>query len=312
MKKISKIICVILVLLLLCSCAKQNDNTSEASTTAETTAFTPQENEAEPQTIPEAEPQTTATRENETIKWDDSWQYAEFSKIHTDFATLYRSKSSELKNKVICINAGHGTKGGYNVKTQCHPDGSAKVTGGSTAKGETTAYAVAGGTSLLDGTEEADATLSLALVTRDKLLEAGYDVLMVREDDDAQLDNIARTVMANENSDCHIALHYDSTESDKGLFYIGVPDVKSYKAMEPVASHYTEHKALGEAIVKSEREAGIKIFSDGYMNLDLTQTSYSTVPSIDLEVGDRASDHSDEQLTKIANAIVNGLNEYYA
>ena len=38
------------------------------------------------------------------------------------------------------------------------------------------------------------------------------------------LDNIARTVFANNNADYHIALHYDSTSSNKGAFYISVPN----------------------------------------------------------------------------------------
>lgn len=38
------------------------------------------------------------------------------------------------KNKTVCVNAGHGTKGGESVKTLCHPDGSSKVTGGSTSQ----------------------------------------------------------------------------------------------------------------------------------------------------------------------------------
>ena len=43
---------------------------------------------------------------------------------------------------------------------------------------------------------------------------------MIRDSEDVQLDNIARTVMANENANCHVAIHYDSTESDKGAFFI--------------------------------------------------------------------------------------------
>ena len=54
------------------------------------------------------------------------------------------------------------------------------------------------------------------MTVKKQLLKEGYNVLMVRESDDAQLDNIARTVFANNNADYHIALHYDSTSSNKG------------------------------------------------------------------------------------------------
>ena len=39
------------------------------------------------------------------------------------------------------------------------------------------------------------------------------------------------------------------------------------------------------------------------MALDLTQTSYSTIPSVDIEVGDRDSNTSDKSLNKIAKGL---------
>lgn len=250
--------------------------------------------------------------ESEMLSWDETWEYAEYSAIHTDTATLYYSQVSERKDKIICINAGHGTSGGSSKMTLCHPDGSAKVTGGSTAKGATEAVCVSSGTTMKDGTPEADVTLMLALVVKDCLLENGYDVLMVRENDNTQLDNIARTVIANTYADCHISLHYDSTETDKGLFYISVPDVASYRAMEPVASMWEEHIRLGEALLTGMTAQDVKIYGSGAMAIDLTQTSYSTIPSVDLEVGDRASDYSDAQLQKLAAGISLGLDAFFS
>lgn len=68
---------------------------------------------------------------------------------------------------------------------------------------------------------------------KDKLLAEGYDVVMIREEEDVQLDNVARTVIANNTADIHISLHWDSTTSDKGCFFMSVPDHRSYRAMEP-------------------------------------------------------------------------------
>lgn len=244
-----------------------------------------------------------------TLSWDSGWQYADYSKIHTSDVTLYRSLHEG--RPIICVNAGHGTSGGSSVKTQCHPDGSPKVTGGSTGAGATMATAVASGTTMVDGTAEAVVTLKLALILRDQLLDAGFSVLMIRDSEDVQLDNIARTVFANNNADCHIALHYDSTTNDKGAYYMSVPEVASYKAMEPVASHWQEHNALGESLITGLRSNDVKIFSNGSMGMDLTQTSYSTVPSIDIEVGDRGSDYSEGTLTKIAAGLVAGVKDYF-
>lgn len=245
------------------------------------------------------------------VRLDPSWQYADFSKINSGAAILYRSQAENRKGKTICVNAGHGTQGGSSVKTLCHPDGSPKVTSGTTSAGATSAVAVSGGMTFADGTPEYKVTVALARILKDKLLAKGYDVLMIREGDDVQLDNIARTVIANNASDCHIALHWDSTESDKGAFYMCVPSNESYRNMEPVKSHWQEHNALGESLIGGLKSAGVKIFSSGSMEMDLTQTSFSTVPSIDIELGDKVSDHSEGTLSNLADGLAAGVDQFF-
>lgn len=246
-----------------------------------------------------------------TVSLTDDLKYAEESKIHSDSANLYTNNNSNKKNITICVNAGHGTSGGESVRTKCHPDGTAKVTGGSTAEGSTTATAVASGMTFTNGTEERVVTLSMALIFKDVLLANGYNVLMIREVDDVQLDNIARTVLANSYANCHIALHWDDTTSDKGAYYMKVPSVDSYKAMEPVSFTWEKSDALGEALIDGLDSQGVKIFGDRHVEQDLTQTSYSSVPSIDIELGDRVSDTSEENLIKIAAGLLKGVSDYY-
>lgn len=264
----------------------------------------------EPQTQPAVQAGGGAASAGE-VKLDSTWKYADFSKINSGSAYLYRSEASDRKGITVCVNAGHGTSGGSSVKTKCHPDGTAKVTGGTTGAGATEAVAVSGGMTFSDGTAEAKVTLAMAKKLKDKLLAAGYDVLMIRESDDVQLDNVARTVIANNMADCHIALHWDSTTSDKGAFYMSVPNVSSYRSMEPVKSNWEKHNALGESLVAGLKDAGVKIFSGGSMEMDLTQTSFSTVPSIDIELGDKNSDHSDATLDTLAKGLLDGVNRYF-
>ncbi len=104
-----------------------------------------------------------------------------------------------------------------------------------------------------DGTPESSVTLRMAQILKDKLLAAGYDVLMVRDGSDVQLDNVARTVICNNAADCHIALHWDGDglSYDKGCFYISVPG--GIKGMEPVASHWQQHDALGASDRRTAR-----------------------------------------------------------
>ena len=48
------------------------------------------------------------------------------------------------------------------------------------------------------------------------------------------------------------------------------------------------------------------------MEMDLTQTSYSKVPSIDIELGDKTSDHSDEALAVLSKGLCDGIDLYFA
>ncbi len=247
------------------------------------------------------------------ITLNPDWEYADHSKINTGAAVLYRApEKSGRKGIIIGVNAGHGTAGGSKVKTLCHPDGSAKTTGGSTAAGATEALAVSGGMTFQDGTPERTVTLQMAQILRDKLLASGYDVLMLRDGEDVQLDNVARTVISNNVADCHIALHWDSGDGkdyDKGCFYISVPE--ALRSMEPVASYWQQHDALGADLVEGLRGQGAIIYGKGNMSIDLTQTSYSTIPSVDMELGNAYSDHSDTVLDQLAEGLLQGINVYF-
>lgn len=286
---------------------------ASSETAKETVPETSQEAVKETASAAPASAQAAATETStpgvSQINLNPDWPYASFSVIHSGSAVLYRAGQNR-KNVVIGVNAGHGTQGGSSVKALCHPDGTPKVTGGTTASGATKAVAVSSGMTFADGTPESTVTLSMAQVLRSELLNRGYDVLMLRDGSDVQLDNIARTVIANNTASMHIALHWDSTSSDKGAFYMGVPDVASYKAMEPVASHWKNHEALGAALIQGLKGKQVKIFSDGRMPMDLTQTSYSTIPSIDIELGDKTSDHSQPTLEKLSKGLADGIDAF--
>ena len=249
----------------------------------------------------------------ETVAFDPTWQYAESAKITSGTATLYRVTAQNAKHKVVCINAGHGTKGGEDVKVPCHPDGTPKIVSGTTSAGATEAKAVSAGTTFLDGTPEPVGTLKAAMATKKVLLDNGYDVLMIRESDDVQLDNLARTLIANNIADCHIAIHYDAniTTRDAGVFFCSIPDDESYKNMEPVKTWWQEHMKLGNACVDGLVEAGLNRKGTGLVDMDLTQTSFSTIPSIDLEVGNQVSLLTDTRMSMIARGILIGVDRYF-
>lgn len=244
------------------------------------------------------------------IGLNSSWDYASFSVINSGKAVFYAAKANR-KGKVIAVNAGHGTEGGAAVKTYCHPDKTPKLTGGTTKAGAVKAAAVSGGMTFADGTPEKTVTLRMAQILKEKLLAAGYDVLMLRDAADVQLDNVARTVIANHTADAHIALHWDGDglSKAKGCFYMSVPD--GLKQMAPVASHWQQHEALGDALIGGLKAQGLAIWGSNPLDMDLTQTAYSTIPSVDIELGNQHSAHDDATLQKEAEGLLAGINAYF-
>ena len=245
----------------------------------------------------------------ENVGLSSGMRFAEFSKINSGTAILYRNTNGAHGDIVVCVNAGHGTRGGGSVKTLSHPDGTGKVTGGSNPNGAVYSTAVSSGMEFADGTDEHVITLREAKLLRAKLLARGYSVLMIREESDVQLDNIARTVLANNYANCHVAIHWDSSTSDKGAFYMSVPDGLKY--LDPVSSTWQKSEAFGEALIGGLRGRGVKIFGSGSMDMDLTQTSYSSVPSVDIELGDKVSDHSSAALDNLAEGLADGIEAYF-
>lgn len=81
--------------------------------------------------------------------------------------------------------------------------------------------------------------------------------------------------------------------------------------MEPVTSHWQQHDALGADLVEGLRGQGATIYGKGNMSIDLTQTSYSTIPSVDMELGNAYSDHSDAILDQLAEGLLQGINVYF-
>ena len=248
-------------------------------------------------------------RENR-ISLNPKWQFAEFSKINSGEAVLYKATKNR-KNLVVAVNAGHGTKGGSKVKTYSHPDKSPKVTGGTTAAGAVESTAVSDGMVFKDGKTEAEVNMRTARLFKDLLLGAGYDVLMIRDSSDTQFDNVARTVIASNCAQIHIAIHFDgdSAKEDKGVFFCSIPD--GIKTLPNVKKHWQESERLGACLVHGLSSQEFTVYNGGKMEVDLTQTSFSTIPTVDIELGNEWSDTQTESLKKRAKGLLEGVELFF-
>ena len=265
---------------------------------------------------------TFATAQNtgdfaQIVYFDKSLPHAKNSKINDGFALLYKGKKP-----VIAINAGHGTKDGWLIKTLANPFGLPKLTNGTNKKGDIYALAVSqGAQGFKGGISEAQLNLKVAKILKEKLLNAGYGVLMLRSDNDVRLDNIARALLANKYASIHISLHFDATKSDNGVFCVASKsefyitknlNQKNNELCDSLLNAFKKQK-----IQVKTRENFIKDYKnfadyeDGKMFVDLTQSAYSSVPNTDIELGDLASDTSDERLEMLAAALLSGIEEYF-
>lgn len=247
---------------------------------------------------------------NEMVYFDDTWEYAPYTVIHNDGAMLYRATNNR-KNIVVAVDAGHGTKGAAGKKIYCHPDKSKKLVGGSEDAGIKKVNAQSVGMVFNDGDTENAVTLKIALILKDKLLNDGYDVLMLRESESVELDLLSRTIMANNKADCHVSLHFDGDglSKDKGAFFISVPD--GLKKMAPVDRMWKADDRLGQCIIDGLKANNIKIYGKGRVGIDLLQTAYSTVPSVDIELGNQCSKKNSARLNAMADGILYGIEYYY-
>ena len=244
------------------------------------------------------------------ISLDMSWQFADFSKINSGKARLYKADNPR-KNITVAVNAGHGTEGAKGIKVFSHPDKSPKITGGTNEEGAVESLAISNGMTFECGLSEAEANLRVAIILRRLLLQKGYDVLMIRDGADVQLDNIARTVISNNNSDIHIAIHFDSDTRtmDKGCFYCGIP--AALKSLQNVDIHYSESERVGSCLINQLKNFGAPLFSNGRLEIDLMQTSYSTIPTVDIELGNQCTIPNTGLLEERAQALFKGIEEYF-
>ena len=245
------------------------------------------------------------------VQLSTNFEYYENSVLNDDTANLYINNFENKKNITVSVNAGHGTINGSRYFVYSHPDRSNVYRSGNNNFETNSSLAMSLGASYENGVTEADLNLKVAKYLRDLLLKNGYSVLMIREDDEVNLDNVARTIMSNEYADIEVSIHFDSGDTGKGFFAIVPLKNRLYRELPTVKQTYAESEKLANCIIDMTKKTKTKIFRKGIFYDDKIQFSYSKIPNVIVECGDGKTDFTNKNLSIIAEGIYYGIEKYF-